>query len=235
MSSFSTGLYGSTISSIVNNVNDAFSGKTSGIDVSTIVAELMQVERQPEAQWQSQQSLISSQVSALTGMSKQLGAIYDNVNDLKDIFGAFSQMSTGSSDAAIVSAAADTSATAGTHTVIVSKLATTSSSYSDYIPSGTSLAGTEVVVKYGSDPDHPLKTDTIDIPSNDTTLAQAASYINGGKFGVTASVVTDSKGSRLVLNSSTSGAAGNLTVSSTATTFASAAGVDAQLTAAATP
>jgi hypothetical protein len=47
MSSFSTGLYGSTVSSIVGNINDAFSGKTSGIDVSTVVSELMQLQRHP--------------------------------------------------------------------------------------------------------------------------------------------------------------------------------------------
>ncbi len=75
-----------------------------------------------------------------------------------------------------------------------------------------------------------MKTDTINIPSTDTTLQQAASYINSGSYGVTASVVTDSQGSRLVLVSKTSGANGNLTVSSPATSFTSAAGVDAQLT-----
>ena len=104
MSSFSTGLYGSTISSIVNNVNDAFSGKTSGIDVSSVVSELMQVERQPEVQLQNQQTTINSQVSALTSISTQLTALYTSVNSLKDIFGAFSQNTTGSSDSAIVSA-----------------------------------------------------------------------------------------------------------------------------------
>lgn len=230
MSSFSAGLYGSTISSIVNNVNDAFSGKTSGIDVSTVVNELMQVERQPEVQLQNQQTTINSQVSALTSISTQLTALYTSVNSLKDIFGAFSQNTTGSSDSAIVSASADSTATAGTHSITVSKLATTSSSYSGYISSGTSLGGAQIVIKYGSDPNHPVNTDTINIPSADTTLKQAASYINSGSYGATASVVTDSQGSRLVLVSKTSGANGNLNVSSSAASFTTAAGIDAQLT-----
>ena len=68
-----------------------------------------------------------------------------------------------------------------------------------------------------SDPNNPVKTDTINIPSSDTTLQQAASYINSGSYGVTASVVTDSTGSRLVFVSKTSGAAGNLNVSTSAT------------------
>ena len=230
MSSFSTGLYGSTISSIVNNVNDAFSGKTSGIDVSTVVSELMQVQRQPEVQLQNQQTTINSQVSALTSISTQLTALYTSVNSLKDIFGAFSQNTTGSSDSAIVSATADSTAAAGTHSITVSKLATTSSSYSGYIPSGTSLGGAQIVINYGSDPNKPVKTDTINIPSADTTLRQAASYINSGSYGATASVVTDSQGSRLVLVSKTSGANGNLNVSTSAASFTTAAGIDAQLT-----
>jgi flagellar hook-associated protein 2 len=105
-----------------------------------------------------------------------------------------------------------------------------SSSYSDYVSSGTSLAGATITVNYGSDPDHPLKTDTISIPGTATTLQQAATAINKGGYGVTASVVSDSKGSRLVFVSNASGATGNLTVSSPATAFTSAAGVDAQLT-----
>lgn len=230
MSSFSTSLYGSTISSIVGNVNDAFSGKTSGIDVSTVVSELMQIERQPETQMQDQQTTINSQVSALTTISTQLTTLYDSVNTLKDLDGAFSQNTTGSTDSAIVSASADSTAAAGTHTVVVSKLATTSSSYSGYIGSSTSLAGSQIVIQYGNDPDDPVSTDTINIPSTDTTLQQAASYINSGSYGVTANVVSDAQGSRLVFVSKTSGANGNLTVSSGATSFTTSAGVDAQLT-----
>ncbi len=176
MSTSSASLYGSTISSILGNVNDAFSGKTSGIDVGTIVDELMQVERQPETVWQNEQSTISSQVSALTTMNTQLSTINTDVDNLKDILGPLSQMSTASSDDSLVSASADNTAVAGTHTVVVSNLATTSSSYSGYIPSGTSLAGAEIDIKYGSDPNNPVSTDTIDIPSSDTYFAAGRQF-----------------------------------------------------------
>ena len=141
MSSFSTGLYGSTISSIVNNVKTLSAARPAASMSAACVSELMQVERQPEAQMQHQQSTINSQVSALTSISTQLTALYDSVNNLKDIFGAFSQNTTGSSDAAIVSATADSTAAAGTHTITVSKLATISSSYSDYIAFGHVVGG----------------------------------------------------------------------------------------------
>jgi flagellar hook-associated protein 2 len=229
MATFSSN-YSGALGDILSQINSAFSGKTTGINVSTIVKELMQVQDAPVTQLQSEQTTISSQVSALTTLSGQLTALQSAVNNLTDLTGAMSQMSTGSSDSSIAVASATSSATAGTHTVVVSKLATTSSSYSGYIPSGTSLGGTQLVVNYGSDPNNPIKTDTINIPSSDNTLQQAAGYINSGGYGVNASVVTDSIGSRLVLVSNTSGAAGNLNVTDSATTFTSAAGVDAQLT-----
>jgi flagellar hook-associated protein 2 len=113
--------------------------------------------------------------------------------------------------------------------VTVSNLATISSSYSDPVPSTTQLGGVEIDVAYG-DPNNPTSTDKIVIPSTDNTLQQAADYINSSNYGVTANVVTDTQGSRLVFVSKTSGAAGNLTVTSSALHFTQGtAGVDAQL------
>lgn len=230
MGAFSSG-YSSALGDILSQVNDAFSGKSSGIDVTSVVKELMQVQEQPMTQMQSEQTTINSQISALTTINTELTALQSSVQALEDpINGALSQMTTGSSDSSIVAASADSTAAAGTHTVTVSKLATISSSYSGYFASGSSLAGATITVKYGPDPNNPLSSDTINIPSSDATLQQAKSYINSGSYGVTANVVTDSTGSRLVLTSKTSGAAGNLTVTSSATNFTSAAGVDAQLT-----
>ena len=145
---FSAG-YSSALGDILSQVNDAFSGKSSGIDVTSVVNELMQVEDQPETQMQSEQTTINSQISALTNINTELTSLATSVNSLADFDGALSQMTTGSSDSSIVSASADTTAAAGTQTVTVSNLATTSSSYSGYISSGGSLAGDEIDVGFG--------------------------------------------------------------------------------------
>jgi len=55
---------------------------------------------------------------------------------------------------------------------------------------------------------------SIDVPTSDDTLSGLASAINSASIGATASVVTDSTGSRLVLVSNTSGSTGALTVTS---------------------
>ncbi|MGB7555803.1 MAG: flagellar filament capping protein FliD [Candidatus Korobacteraceae bacterium] len=218
------------LSSILSSVNNAFSGKTSGIDVASTVAELMQIERQPEAQMQSQQSDISQQISMLGAISNDLQALATVAHSLSDINGGLQAKTVTSTRDDVVTATADTTAAIGNHTVTVTNLATVSSSYSNVVPSTTQLGGGEIDVAYG-DPNNPTSSDKIMIPTGDDTLQQVASYINSSNYGVTASVVTDTSGSRLSLVSKTSGAAGNLTVTSPALTFTQGtAGVDAQLT-----
>ncbi len=228
MASFSSG-YSAALGNILSQINDAFSGKTAGIDVSSVVDSLMQVEEQPETQMKSEQATIDSQISALTNINTELSTLQNSVQALEDpIGGVLSQLTASSSDSEVVSASAGSTATAGTHTVTVTNLATTSSSYSGYISSG-SLAGAQIEIEFGNSSD-PTSSNAINIPTTDTTLQEAADYINQGSYGVTASVVSDSVGSRLVLTSQTSGAAGNLTVNSSASNFTTSAGVDAQLT-----
>jgi flagellar hook-associated protein 2 len=148
---------------------------------------------------------------------------------LRDVTGGLTGKTTTSSRDDIVTATANTTAAVGNHTVIVSKLATVSSSYSDPVPSTTQLGGSEIDVAYG-DPNNTTTNDTIIIPAADNTLQQVATYINSANYGVTANVVTDAQGSRLVLVSKASGAAGNLTVTSPALNFTQGtAGVDALL------
>ena len=169
MASFSTN-YSAALGNILSQVNDAFSGKSSGIDVSSVVDSMMQVEDQPETQMKDEQSSLDAQISALTTIGSELSTLSNSVNSLGDFDGALNQFTTGSSDAAVVSAAASDTATAGTHTVTVTSLATTSSSYSGYISPGVA-GGHGNHVKYGN-PSNPTSTDTIDIPSTDTTLAR---------------------------------------------------------------
>ncbi len=104
------------LSSILSSVNDAFSGKTSGIDVASTVAELMQIERQPEAQMQQQQSDISQQISMLGVMSGDLQALYTAANSLRDVTGGLRRRRRPRAENDIVTATADITAAIGNHT-----------------------------------------------------------------------------------------------------------------------
>jgi flagellar capping protein FliD len=75
------------LSSVLSSINDAFSGKTNGIDVASTVDALMQIEEQPEVQMQQQQADISQQISLLSGISNDLQTLYSAANSLQDVNG----------------------------------------------------------------------------------------------------------------------------------------------------
>lgn len=203
----------SGVSTVLTNINNAFSGKTSGIDVTATVDALMQLQRQPEVLLQNQQSAVNLRISTLGTIASDLSQLQTAANDLNDPLGALSQKTVTSSDSSLVTASAQASAAGGSHTVVVSQLATISSAYSDPIKDPTTLAGTTLTIAYG-DPNAPTKTDTIALPNSIKTLQDVADAINGsaGNTGVTASVISDANGQRLALVSNSSGKDGNLTV-----------------------
>jgi flagellar hook-associated protein 2 len=221
----------SGISTVLTNVNNAFNGKTSGIDVASTVSALMQLQEAPLTQLQNEQSGVNLQISMLGAIASQLSQLQIAARDLTDTFGALSQKTVSSSDPTLVTATAANSASAGTHAVVVTQMATTSSSYSDPIADPTTLAGTTLTINYG-DPGNPSKTDSIPLPGTIKSLQDVADAINNSaqNTGVTASVMTDATGQRLALVSKSSGAAGNLTVSGGVTFHQGEAGQDAILT-----
>jgi flagellar hook-associated protein 2 len=221
----------SGVSTVLTNINNAFSGKTSGIDVNATVSALMQLQRQPEVLLQNQQLAVNARISLLGAIASDLSQLQAAANALKDPFGALSQKSVTSSDSSIVTATAQYSAATGTHTVIVKQLATVSSGYSDPIADPTTFTGTTLTVVYG-DPNNPAKTDNITLPSTVKSLQDVADAINNSaqNTGVTASVVNDATGQRLALVSKTSGEAGNLTVTGAASFHTGVTGQDASLT-----
>jgi flagellar hook-associated protein 2 len=112
----------------------------------------------------------------------------------------------------MVTATAQSAAPAGNHTIVVSNLATTSSEYSDPVSRTATLGGGTITLQVGTD-----STVDIVLDSTNNTLDTLASYINNKNLGVTASVITDTTGSRLALVGNNTGSASDLTVSSTVT------------------
>jgi flagellar hook-associated protein 2 len=92
--------------------------------------------------------------------------------------------------------------------VKVTSLAQTSSGYLTEITNSSDTLSGSITLKVGSG-----TAQTITLDSSDNTLSGLASAINASGVGITASVLTDSSGSRLSMVSGTSGADGNITVS----------------------
>ena len=182
----------------------------TGIDVQSFVSQIIAADQAPEQIWQSEQSTINTQVTALQTINTDLTNLQTAVNALNDPLGAISATAASVSDPTVLSATTGAGAASGTHTVVVGNLATTSSYYTGYQTSSSSpLSAGSFSLQVGSNA--PV-TITVGADDTNSTLTELASSINGQGLGVTASVITDAGGSRLLLESNTSGEPGNLTI-----------------------
>ncbi|SNS96426.1 flagellar hook-associated protein 2 [Granulicella rosea] len=187
----------------------SFGSPTSGagFDVASTVTSILATQSGVETAWKSQLSTLQTQDTAFTSLGTDLATLSTSLSSLTSFDGLFASKEGSSSNPDVLSlSSASTTAVAGSHTVVVNSLATTSSKYTGSITATDTLSGT-LSIQVGSG-----TAKTITIGSGNNTLATLASAINQGSYGVTASVITDANGSRLSLVSSTSGAAGSITL-----------------------
>jgi flagellar hook-associated protein 2 len=207
-----------------------------GLDVSSLVSQILSESSGQLTEWQGEQSTLQSQASDLTAINSALTNLATSVNALADPLGALTAQSATSSDTSVLSATATTSAVAGTHTIAVTNLATAGAVYTNDFAGGANASilpngatSGEIDLQIGSANPVPI---TITPGSNDT-LTTLASYINGQNLGVNASVVTDANGSRLALVSQNTGSAGALAITGNNTNLSfntPTGGLNAQLT-----
>lgn len=208
----------------------------TGFDVSTTVASIVANLQAVETPWNTQLTSLKAQDTAFTSIGTDLASLSSSLNALTDFQGVMASKLGSSSDTDILTlGAADATAVAGSHSVVVSKLAQTSSAYSSDVAAGDTLSG-GLTFKVGtSGTPQPVNV----VSGTSDTLATYAAAINAANVGVTARVITDSSGSRLSLVSGTDGAAGQITIAGSLTDTTTNTGVaiqtgldgqDAQLT-----
>jgi len=183
--------------------------KGAGFDVSSTVASIVSNLQNVETPWKTQLSKLEKQDTAISSLGTLLSALSTDLSALTDTTGVMSYKTGSSSDTSVLELTnATSSASAGTHTVVVKNLAATSSGYLDEITNSSDTLSGSITLKVGSGT---AKTITLD--STDNTLSGLVTAINASGAGVTASLLTDSTGTRLSLVSGTSGAGGDITVS----------------------
>lgn len=200
------------MSTISSNSSSGTNGQLgTGIDVASTVASLMQARRLPEQQLLTQQAQLNAQSSVLRTINTNLNTLQAGVQALADFNGQLAARTASTSNATILSATADGTAAIGQHQIVVTSLAQTSSVYTDAVAtSSTPLTTGSFSIKVGSAAAVPVTVD-----STNNTLAGLAQTINAANLGVSAAVITDASGARLSLLSSSSGAAGDITVTGT--------------------
>ncbi len=208
----------------MGSVGISFGSPTSGqgFDVTSTVNQIVTNLQAVETPWKNQLTALQSDDTALTGIGTDLSALSTALQSLTDFQGTFSAKEGSSSNTSVLALTNATSAAvAGGHTVVIGQLAQTYSYASadltatDTLSGSLTIGGTQVTISDGTALDGNGNT----IPANNT-LSSLASYINNGNYGVQASVVTDSSGSRLALVSETSGGSGAVSIDSSTLTDA---------------
>jgi flagellar hook-associated protein 2 len=200
--------------SITLNFNSAVdtsggTGLGAGIDVTSVVQQILNADRAPETLWKSEQSALNVQTTSWNNLKGNISSLLDKVHSLADVLGVFTARTATSSQPDVLTASADSSAAIGNHVITVGNLATTAAYYTGALGSDSTTFSTgSFNLQVGNNA--PV---TITVDGTNNTIASMAAYLNSHNLGVTASVINDASGARLALVSKTTGQPGDLTIS----------------------
>jgi len=184
----------------------------TGFNVSATVSQIVANLSAVESPWQAQLNTLSTQDTVISSLGSLLANLTNDISGFTNFEGVLSQKEGSSSDPNVLALTSSSAAIAGTHTIVVNSLASTSSGYLNAITNASDTLSGSISIAVGSG-----SAQTVTLNSSDNTLAGLSAAINSAGIGVTASVLTDANGSRLSLVSGTSGSSGNLTVTSAIT------------------
>jgi flagellar hook-associated protein 2 len=187
-------------------------GIGSGLDVNSIVSQLVSIERQPIRLLQGQASRLETQISAFGRLQGALSTLRDAAMRLGTASN-WQQSTSTSSNTAAVATATTGAAQKGNYSIVVSQLAVGQTlSSAKYATPATSLGSGTLRIELGNFdavPPVPKSGATaVDIVIDPTksSLSEIRDKINEAGAGVVASIVNDIDGSRLVMRSAQTGA-----------------------------
>ena len=200
-------------------------GIGSGLKIDEIVSALVDAEKVPKEQSiNRKEEITNAKISAYGEIKSRLSSFQTAAASLRSSSN-FSQKEVTTSDASAFTATANSIAENANYTVSVNQLAQAQSLASGSFESVSDIIGTgTLTVKFGEttietappsynfaqDPSAPEQTITID--SSNNTLSSLKDHINNNEYGMSASIINDGNGYRLVL-SAESGAKNSLQIS----------------------
>lgn len=193
-------------------------GIGSGLDIQSLVTQLVSAEGAPEQNRLARKSAdVATQFSALGTLKGALASFQSALKPLKSVT-AFNSIKTKAEDSTIFTASASSSAAGGVYDVMVKQLATADKLLSKEftapsvgVSSSSAVVGTGTLsISLGS------STSTLTIGSSKNTLADIRDAINNASDnpGVQASIVYGQDGAHLSLTATKTGASNTLRISS---------------------
>jgi flagellar hook-associated protein 2 len=207
----------STSTYSISDILSGSSGTNKAIDVSAAVSAGLYADRAPERVWQADQATLSSQTSAINSIQTATEALATDMEDLNSLTGPLAARTVTSSNTNYVTATAATGTATGTHTIVVNSLATTAGWYSGSESSPTATLSTSsftLTTASGDSVTFQTGSNTTGDNLNDlATAINSATTSSGASLGVKATVMSDSKGSRLAITANASGASNDFSIS----------------------
>jgi len=184
-------------------------GVGSGLDINAIVSSLTTAYGAAQTnQLTSQQNSLDTQVSAYGTFTSALDTLKATLSSL-EVPSQLAGFAATMADKTIASATTTSSAVAGRYSLQVNNLATSATLTSQHFASSTTPVGTgTLTIAVGG------TSTSINIDTTNNTLAGIASAINSAPNnpGVTATIITATDGSHLVLAGTATGTASAITV-----------------------
>jgi len=186
----------------------SISGVLSSSQIQSLVTAAENQYNAPITTIQAQAKPLSTEISAYGNLSSVLGGLQTAVQGLSNLSN-LQQVQANVGNSAVLSATASNTAPTGTYQVTVLGTAQAQSVYSSDFTSQSSAVGTgSIAIQVGSG--SPV---TIGVTSANDTLSGIANAINQSGAGVSASVVFDGTGYRLVVAGNSTGTNNSFTLS----------------------
>lgn len=182
-------------------------GVGSGIDIESILTQLMEVERVPVNSLETKKSKLSVQISAFGQLKSQMSSMKDMATTLGDS-AKFGKFVAASSDEEIFTATTTSGAIPEEHTINVISLATNHRLSSDPYTDGDATVATGSFSFASGD-----NSFDVTIDSTNSTLIGLRNAINDStdNTSVNASIINVDGGSRLILTAKDGGTANEIT------------------------
>lgn len=196
-------------------------GIGSGLDINNIVGQLMEIERRPLTALDGKEARQQAQLTAFGSLKGALSSFQNNISALTDP-AKFTAVTANFSDDAVATASASSSAIAGNFSVEVQTLAQAQKLKSENFASPNAFIGSgALTIQFGSYSDgvftlNPDKAaQSITIPPDQASLTGVRDAINDADAGVSASIINDGSGDRLVIASKDTGLSNALKITVT--------------------
>lgn len=193
-------------------------GLGSGLDVGSLVSQLMALERRPLTALASKEAKYQAQLTAYGSLKGALSSFQTAVAALASP-AIFSAARASIADSAVATVSASSAATAGSYSLEVQTLAQAHKLKSGGFAETSDIVGTgTLTIQFGTystgsftlNPDKAAATISID--SGKSSLAGVRDAINAANAGVSASIINDGSGNRLVIASKDTGVANALKI-----------------------